>query len=767
MTCDKSRFALNLLIPLLMGLLFAAPVRGQNPFGDSGDSNQAAPQVNPFGQSAGTGVAESDAQPKQDERDPRVLAVQAWNPTSADQQLVAVEVLINYGRADAAKPYVQQVLDANLSQGELAKLASKFGSPFFVRLSRLEALSPLGMELSKQALEAARAEASGSPKVQALVSQLLQAAKTNDRVLKLTTLTDLKIAGPSSVPTLLAALVDREAAANAAIEDGLVELGRPAVPAMAAALQAESALIRTHVHRALGRIGDSIGLPYQLRDAWVGADSSVQEAARASLVRLVGRLPEQAEAIRFLNYEIDRQLQGLSSRPLNGKDPLDVWTWDATENRLATQRQLPDDLTRINAARLAADLYQLQPESREARDQMLISGLESAKRLGGFERPLDGSQPIAGELGKLSTAELESLLVQADKRGQQGAVIAVMERIAAQADISVLVSPDGRATPLARMLTHPDARIRMSAAKAIMQIGPTQAFPGSSQLVPVFVGALSSGKSLQMLVVDPQIERARSVAALFEQAGFDSVIVPASKDAMRLVVGNQQFQFALFAASLHHPSADHLLQWARQDYRISGTPIGILYSSLNESLAKRMASEDELTESFPRPAELTDVARDLKVIRELAGRSWLDLEERRRQAAFALQSLEALSADPAQFAHLELVRAEVELMKALFDKEYSQLSSQILARIGTAEAQSALVDYASQSSLPLPLREAATRAFEESVAKYRILLTQAEILEQYNRYNASESLDQATQQVLGRILDAIEQPQTEAALQGR
>ena len=36
------------------------------------------------------------------------------------------------------------------------------------------------------------------------------------------------------------------------------------------------------------------------------------------------------------------------------------------------------------------------------------------------------------------------------------------------------------------------------------------------------------------------------------------------------------------------------------------------------------------------------------------------------------------------------------------------------------------------------------------------MLTQQDILLQYDRYNASETLDEQTQQVLGGILDSIE-----------
>jgi hypothetical protein len=75
---------------------------------------------------------------------------------------------------------------------------------------------------------------------------------------------------------------------------------------------------------------------------------------------------------------------------------------------------------------------------------------------------------------------------------------------------------------------------------------------------------------------------------------------------------------------------------------------------------------------------------------------------------------------------------------------------------GSAAAQRTLVDVAAAHARPLDLRQAAASAFCESVIRFGTLLTTSEIRQQYARYNASESLDRPTQELLGAILDAIE-----------
>jgi hypothetical protein len=85
-------------------------------------------------------------------------------------------------------------------------------------------------------------------------------------------------------------------------------------------------------------------------------------------------------------------------------------------------------------------------------------------------------------------------------------------------------------------------------------------------------------------------------------------------------------------------------------------------------------------------------------------------------------------------------------------------AANVLAAFGTPTSQTALVDFASQQTRGLAERQAAAAAFAAAIKKRGLLLTQAQIAEQYSRYNASERLDRPTQELLSSILDAIEAP---------
>ena len=80
----------------------------------------------------------------------------------------------------------------------------------------------------------------------------------------------------------------------------------------------------------------------------------------------------------------------------------------------------------------------------------------------------------------------------------------------------------------------------------------------------------------------------------------------------------------------------------------------------------------------------------------------------------------------------------------------------MLAVLGTADSQQLLLNFISTSTQSIELRRTASKSLTTSVGHFGKLLTSAEILRQYDRYNASETADSDTQEVLGEVLDLLE-----------
>src|SRR5262249_34215521 len=96
------------------------------------------------------------------------------------------------------------------------------------------------------------------------------------------------------------------------------------------------------------------------------------------------------------------------------------------------------------------------------------------------------------------------------------------------------------------------------------------------------------------------------------------------------------------------------------------------------------------------------------------------------------------------------------VIRAMNSPPLAAEAARLLALYATPKAQTALVDFASQTDRPLADRQAAAAAFVAAAKVRGIGLTQAQIALQYDRYNARQTLDKPTQELLGSILDAIE-----------
>ncbi len=106
----------------------------------------------------------------------------------------------------------------------------------------------------------------------------------------------------------------------------------------------------------------------------------------------------------------------------------------------------------------------------------------------------------------------------------------------------------------------------------------------------------------------------------------------------------------------------------------------------------------------------------------------------------------------------DVSRAQNTVLAALYVPKLTVPATEVLAHLGTPEAQRALVDLASRAAQPIAARNAAATAFRLNTEKFGVLLSAAEVRRQYDRYKQSGNQDADTQRVLSSILDSIEAP---------
>ena len=209
--------------------------------------------------------------------------------------------------------------------------------------------------------------------------------------------------------------------------------------------------------------------------------------------------------------------------------------------------------------------------------------------------------------------------------------------------------------------------------------------------------------------------------------------------------------------AISDPPLGETLQAIRNDRRTGTMPIGVMAREERLNQLQLDAQEtDKLTLVFPRPHERPAVEFQVQRLLENAGRNAIGTEERTRQAGASLAWLSRLAEDQQAYGFYDLLREVPQAERALYGGAASQPAAEVLGFIGSPRAQQSLATFASQNARPLADRQAAAAAFKTAVDRRGLLLYEADIDLQYERYNQSESLDAGTQQVLADVLDVIE-----------
>ena len=223
------------------------------------------------------------------------------------------------------------------------------------------------------------------------------------------------------------------------------------------------------------------------------------------------------------------------------------------------------------------------------------------------------------------------------------------------------------------------------------------------------------------------------------------------------IVDGVYYDLSLVGDGADVPTLSQLVTFLRAESETKNRPIEILAQGPALIEAQRIArTESAITVEVRQ----TNQARISQLVEQILVRfadTQVPFSSRLRYSAQALAWLEKLSADRTTYGFYDLARTEAAVTRALNTPSLSQSSARVLGNLGTPQGQLALVDLASEHNRPLAQRQAAAAAFSVAVKRRGVLLTTRNVDRQYDRYNQSARLDKATQQLLGSILDAMEQ----------
>lgn len=323
-------------------------------------------------------------------------------------------------------------------------------------------------------------------------------------------------------------------------------------------------------------------------------------------------------------------------------------------------------------------------------------------------------------------------------------------------DVSVMTQLSGNYPPLTHAILSGERSVQFAALDAIAQLDPQHAFPGSSHAMTLAVYLASGSGQPAALIGHHRLDLAQTYAASIASSGLRGESAMTGKELFEIATTNSDIEIILISDTITNPSYSSLIQQLRNDWRTSQTPIAFLYSDANQSqrAALQLKRNNVTILPFTLAPELIASSIDQMVNQVSTFRQ--DRLQRNRQAKVAIQWLAKVAKNRQAYSFYNLGRQQAKIQQLIYQPGFSAPVTEILANIATPEAQQQLLNFASETGLPIEQRQSAVKAFQDAVERSGIMLTTDEILLQYNRYNASHTQPKETQQLLGSILDIIE-----------
>ena len=585
---------LGCTIPALAGLVW-----GQAPKGKAAPApgGAAAKSKSPAraGESVDSGEWEVPPAPVAD--DPAVRAILETKPTSPKELVRAGKVLAGLGRADLARGFFKQVLDAGLDRSQLAALAEELGPETFVQIVGRPELAPEGRTLAGAVLAAATAQAQDPARIAAWIQKLQDPSAD----VRFQAMVELQKAHGAAAGPLVAVLADpARAAEHARVRDALVQLGQDAVRPLLGIMDTAEAKIALAAIRVLGDFDDRQIHGYLLGpSARTDVSAEIRQAAQGALLKRVGSVPSRDQARRLLAELARRCFDRKQPMELDPAGQVTTWSWDAAKQQAVAARCSVEEASRRLAIRFARDACLVAPGDKDLLTLYLASLLEQAAWQNGLDRPMPVDEGTVG--GQIAGFEPEAIerIVALGMMGDHAPSAAAAAHILGQKQGAArLLVRGGQPSPLALATRHPDRRLRLAAAEAIVRMRPAGSFAGSSWVLEGLDFLAASDGSRRALVAGPRRDDRQRVAGLIANLGYEADTAATGSELLAKATAAPDCELILVDASIDRPTLDFLVQQIRRDGRTAALPVGIL--ALPEVLerARHVAAKDSRSEAF-------------------------------------------------------------------------------------------------------------------------------------------------------------------------
>jgi CheY-like chemotaxis protein len=701
------------------------------------------------GGKAGTAGKAANLAPPED---PVVTALLTSNPTTPSDIFRTAQLLLDAGRPELAKRFLQKLLDAKLDDDQWTALVNEFHTPTLTDLAARTELRPQSEQLIHAALSAVNRRLLDPARLAAEIKQLQDPSPE----VRAKALESLQGAHGVGMNALIAVLADpQRAAEHAAVRAALVAMRGDAIDPLADILdRAEPELIIQAIE-TLAQMRATQATAYLLVPALSDrSDPRVRAAARGAVVELLGRLPNKAWAAQQLDDLARRYFAGKQSMRVDVDGRATLWTWDAEKRQCVPRNCAPDDAARAVAARLARAARSLASDNFKVQVLSLATALDQIVYDRGLDKRLDFNDPAIREIAALNPSIIEAVLAFCLAERHPAAARAAAEILGRTGTAQSLLRGGSEPSPLVRAARSPDRRLRMAALDSIAALQPQSPFAGSSQVMESLGYLAASSGGRRALAVSPIPGTLEEWIGVLKFRNIACDLAASGREAVSMALHGPDYELVVIDMATQSPPAEEIVQEIRQDYRTASLRIALVARAGFLKRAERIAEEDPLSIAFSQPLDAAAARWQLSKLMELTPPEFVGFSERQNMAVRALDCLAKLASTSGEL--YDMHRVQDAVLTGLLVPRLSSHAVAVLANLGTSASQKALVDLASRSANPLELRSSAAKALDFNVQRFGLLLNQDAIREQYVRYNKSSSQDAATQQVLASTLNTIE-----------
>ncbi|MEM1210999.1 MAG: hypothetical protein AAGI68_01760 [Planctomycetota bacterium] len=557
---------------------------------------------------------------------------------------------------------------------------------------RMEGLETVGGTLTGKLQEARLARAQEPLRIRADIRALTVDARTRANATR-----RLREAGQFTAPAFLEVLGSSQADDRRlqpfAVE-AMVAVGRPLVYPLSIALPNLDSPTLVTVLGVLDDIGDPLAIPAIQQVLDTDLPPGTADLARSVLSSLAARSEASADASAAELYLAAAQASydaGTSGETLINTVPSrsqgTVWTFnDRNVAALAVPLAIYPDVRAMQAARTALEL---DADLTAALSLYTAANLRRELRLpAGSDDPSYTAKPAAFYATLAGPGVLHTVLARALDESDPALAFAAIQALAETAGTETLLNLDRNRQPLLQALAFPDRRVRRSAALVLANTDPTEAFPGSFQVVPILGRAVRQSAQKYAFVLADQ-ETAAPLRGALENKQYTVINAASIDEAVAALATVPAVDLLVVPGTFD--SARAALNQTGTNARLAATPVLALVSSgdairLNRAFADvaRLSASEAAVED----ADAVGAAVDLAIASYSGDEIPADEAE-----AMALQALDLLDRVVLDSPVYDPAVIEPVLIEALDDtrEPVAVAAANVLAHLDSATAQQALL----------------------------------------------------------------------------